>query len=323
MRLEKHVSLLSLANIAIPLSLLCIRHCCAQFCRGSEMSFLSNSRYDLGESGVPPLDRSSTRLLYVSTAKYGGDWHSLLHTHACTEIFYVVGGKGKFRIEELTLSVGVDDMVVVNPNVEHTEVSFNASPLEYIVMGVEGLEFAAGENGDDRYRFIHCGGHENTLYYLRAMINEIERKAMGYDLVCQDLLEVLVVQLMRRTEFSLTSTAPATRSSKECAAVRRYIDSHFKESLSLDMLAEVAHVNKYYLVHTFSKEYGTSPINYLISRRIAESKQLLSDTDHSLSQISHMLGFSSPSYFSQSFRKLVGISPMEYRRQSKQQRASS
>ena len=100
------------------------------------MVFLSNSRYDLGQGGVAPLDRSSTRLLYVSTAKYGGDWHSLPHTHTCTEIFYVVGGMGKFQIEELTLSVAVDDMVIVNPNVEHTEVSFNASPLEYIVMGL-------------------------------------------------------------------------------------------------------------------------------------------------------------------------------------------
>ena len=283
---------------------------------------MSNSRYDLEQGGVAPLDRSSTRLLYVSTAKYGGDWHSLLHTHTCTEIFYVVGGMGKFQIEELTLSVSVDDMVIVNPNVEHTEVSFNASPLEYIVMGVEGLEFAAGESGDDRYRLVNCGaGREGTLFYLRAMHAAIENKAIGYDLVCQDLLEVLVVRLMRRTDFSLAPAASGTRTSKECAAVRRYIDSHFKESLSLDVLAEVAHVNKYYLVHTFSKEYGISPINYLISRRIAESKQLLSDTDHSLSQISHMLGFSSPSYFSQSFRKLEGISPMEYRRQSKLQRA--
>lgn len=284
---------------------------------------MSNSRYDLGKGGVAPLDRSSTRLLYVSTAKYGGDWHSLLHTHTCTEIFYVVGGIGKFQIEELTLSVAVDDMVIVNPNVEHTEVSYNANPLEYIVMGVEGLEFAAGENGDDRYRFINCGGgREDILHYLRAMLGEIEQKASGYDLVCQDLLEVLVVRLMRRTDFSLTPAAPEARTNKECTSVRRYIDSHFKESISLDMLAEVAHVNKYYLVHTFSREFGISPINYLISRRISESKQLLSDTDHSLNQISHMLGFSSPSYFSQSFRKLEGISPMEYRKQSKQQRSS-
>ena len=74
------------------------------------------------------------------------------------------------------------------------------------------------------------------------------------------------------------------------------------------------------MVHAFSREYGISPINYLISRRIQESRYLLSTTDHSLSQIAHMLGFSSPSYFSQSFRKLSGMSPMEYR---KQQRSGS
>ena len=133
-------------------------------------------------------------------------------------------------------------------------------------------------------------------------------------MVCQDLLEVLLIRVLRHTDFSLTVAPAGRRASKECAAVRRYIDGHFKENISLDMLAELTHINKYYMVHAFSREYGVSPINYLISRRIQESRYLLSDTDHSLSQISHMLGFSSPSYFSQSFRKLEGMSPMEYRK---------
>lgn len=282
---------------------------------------MSTNRYEMKQTGASPVDRAATKLLYVSTAKYGGDWHSLLHTHACTEIFYVVGGVGQFKIEELTLPVGADDMVIVNPNVEHTEVSLNASPLEYIVMGVEGLEFAAGEDGDGRYSMVNFhGGREEVLLYLRGMLSEIEHKAAGYDVVCQDLLEVLVIRLMRRNDFSLTPAPPRKRSTKECAAVRRYIDSHFKENISLDLLAETAHVNKYYLVHAFSREFGVSPINYLISRRIQESRYLLSDTDHSLSQISHMLGFSSPSYFSQSFRKLEGVSPMEYRKQKKNEK---
>lgn len=84
----------------------------------------------------------------------------------------------------------------------------------------------------------------------------------------------------------------------------------------------MAHVNKYYLVHSFSKEYEISPINYLIERRVQESCYLLCDTDHSLSQISHMMGFSSPSYFSQSFRKTMGMSPMEYRKKKRAERAS-
>lgn len=279
---------------------------------------MSNNRYEVGGSDFTPLDRSNTKLLYVSTAKYGGDWHSLLHTHACTEVFYVVGGVGQFRLEDLVLPVEPDDMVIVNPNVEHTEVSYNASPLEYIVMGVEGLEFSASEDGDDRYSKVNCRtAREDVLHFLRCMLSEIESKAPGYQLVCQDLLEVLVMRLMRRTDFNLTPAPPRRRSSKECAAVRRYIDSHFKENISLNLLADTAHVNKYYLVHAFSREFGVSPINYLISRRISESKYLLADTDHSLSQISHMLGFSSPSYFSQSFRKLEGMSPMEYRKSTR------
>ena len=102
---------------------------------------VSNDRYELSGGNPSPIDRSVTKLLYVSTAKYGGDWHSLLHTHACTELFYVVGGMGQFNIADRLLPVSTDDLVIVNPNVEHTELSLNASPLEYIVLGVERLEF--------------------------------------------------------------------------------------------------------------------------------------------------------------------------------------
>ena len=79
------------------------------------------------------------------------------------------------------------------------------------------------------------------------------------------------------------------------------------------MLADEAHVSKYYLAHAFKAEYGISPINYQISLRIKESRYLLRETDMSLSQIARVLGFSSASYFSQSFRRAEGMSPLEYR----------
>ena len=200
---------------------------------------MSNKRYEVNTPGVSPVDRDVTKLLYVSTAKYGGDWHSLMHTHACTELFYVVGGMGQFKVAEKLIPVSPDDLVIVNPNVEHTEVSLNASPLEYIVLGVEGMEFAADENGDRRYSaFNFHSGREDILPYLRGMLREIEQKSAGYEVVCQDLLEILVVKLMRHTDFSLTVT-PAQQSSKECAEARRYIDSNFKENISLDQLAEL------------------------------------------------------------------------------------
>ena len=73
-------------------------------------------------------------------------------------------------------------------------------------------------------------------------------------------------------------------------------------------------------LRTFRREFNISPISYLISRRIQESRFLLCETDHTLSQIAQILGFSSLSYFSQSFRRLEGVSPMEYRKRRRGRR---
>lgn len=258
--------------------------------------------------GLPVL-----KLLYVSSAQYGGDWHSAMHAHDCTELFYVVSGTGQFKVEDQLFPVAADDLVIINPNVEHTELSRDNRPLEYIVLGVDGLEFSPSQDGDSRYCVMQFRGQrEDILPSLRSLLREAEEKQHGYELVCQNLMEVLTVRLGRRAEFS---AAPGGQyASKECALVRRYIDSHFKENITLSQLSDLVHINKYHLVHTFSREYGISPISYLISRRLQESKYLLSRTNHSLSQISHMLGFSSPSYFSQSFRRSEKMSPLEYRK---------
>jgi AraC-like DNA-binding protein len=130
-------------------------------------------------------------------------------------------------------------------------------------------------------------------------------------------MEILIIRLMRNTALAIQAESQVTTGNHQCAAVRRYIDLHFKDSLTLEQLSEEAHINKYYLSHAFKREYGISPINYLISRRINESKYLLTETDLSMSQIAQLLGFSSLSYFSQSFRKTQGVSPMEFRQGSK------
>ena len=88
-------------------------------------------------------------------------------------------------------------------------------------------------------------------------------------------------------------------------------------AMTLDQLAGMVHMSKYYLSHSFRKEFQTSPISYLISRRIQESRFLLRETDLRLSQIAQILGFSSLSYFSQSFRRLEDMSPLEYRKQQR------
>ena len=272
---------------------------------------MSNRRYALDFSADGGI-RSKAKLLNVSSAKYGGDWHSIPHAHNYAELFYIVGGDGQFRIEDQVYPVKTDQMVIVNPNVIHTEVSYEAHPLEYIVLGIEGLELTMTQSQAGRYRILDCRGGGDILTCLRHILHETRSAQPGYEIICQAYMEILILRLMRNADFSLTASAPAV--SHQCAAVRHYIDTHYKEPLTLDMLAREAHVSKYYLAHAFKEEYGLSPIHYMISRRIEEGRYLLSETNMSISQISRILGFSSASYFSQSFRNAQQMSPNEYRR---------
>ena len=261
--------------------------------------------------------RGTAKLLNVASSRYGGDWHSVPHTHQHTELFLIISGRGQFLIQDQVYPVDVNNLVIINPNVTHTEISLNAQPLEYIVLGIGGIELATGENSNGQFCILDHFESVEISSCLRNILREMELKNTGYEDICQAYMEILIIRLMRTTSLSVQNELSAVSGNRQCATVRRYIDLHFKESLTLEQLSEEAHINKYYLSHAFKKEYGISPIKYMISRRIDESQYLLAETDLSVSQIAQLLGFSSLSFFSQAFRKSQGISPMEFRQRHK------
>ena len=261
--------------------------------------------------------RGSANLLNVASSRYGGDWNSVPHTHNHTELFFIVSGQGQFLIQDQVFPVDVNNLVIINPNVLHTEASLNAQPLEYIVLGISGIELATSENSNGQFCILDHFESVEISSCLRNILREMELKNTGYEDICQAYMEILIIRLMRNTAMTVQEEATPLSSNRQCASVKRFIDLHFKEPLTLEQLAEEAHMSKYYLSHAFKREYGVSPINYMISRRIDESKYLLAETDLSMSQIAHALGFSSLSYFSQVFRKSQQISPMEFRQSSK------
>ena len=271
---------------------------------------MGNTRYTLQEAGQEEI---ASRLLYVSESIYEGDWPSLKHSHYFAELFYVRGGTGEFLVENDVVPVRPDDLLIVNPHVEHTEISGGGDPLDYIVLGVGGLSFSFGGNGN--YSVHNFRAHrEELLFYFRVILAEMQEKRQKYELLCQNLLEILLIHMMRHVKLSLEAV-PDQKSSPECSKVKRYIDSNFAEEITLETLADKAHLNKYYLAHAFTKYYGLSPMSYLIEKRIQCSKELLESTDHSIAEIAQLSGFSSQSYFSQSFRKACGVSAGAYRKE--------
>ncbi|MEF9940786.1 MAG: AraC family transcriptional regulator [Lachnospiraceae bacterium] len=273
---------------------------------------MSYKRYQLENTGLGKLN---IHLLYITQARYEIDWHSVLHSHHFTELFYVVSGTGNFIVEEDAFSVKKDDLIIINPNVSHTEFGDNQAHLEYIVIGVDGLQFEP-EGSDRQYNYSHRNfqNHSSDIsFYLKMMVQEVKKKEENYETICQNLLESLILYLIRKTKDNVTY-APTNKMTKECRFVEQYLDEHFSEDISLQTLSEMTYMNKYYLVHVFKNYKGKSPISYLIERRIVEAKSLLESSNYSVAKIAHAVGFSSQSYFSQVFRKETNMTPNQYRK---------
>ena len=101
---------------------------------------MSSYRYVLGQGYCPSVqtDSSRARLLYVACTNYSEEWNSTLHTHACAELFFITRGHGVFQVRQERFPVAINDLVVVNTSVPHTETSQHGSPMEYVVLGAEG-----------------------------------------------------------------------------------------------------------------------------------------------------------------------------------------
>jgi AraC-like DNA-binding protein len=97
--------------------------------------------------------------------------------------------------------------------------------------------------------------------------------------------------------------------------VQEHIHSHICENVDIEELADVACITKPYLIRLFKKEFGTSPVQYINSKKVERAQLLLYTTDIPVKEVAYELGFNDHSYFIRMFRKVTGITPQEYRRQ--------
>ena len=93
-----------------------------------------------------------------------------------------------------------------------------------------------------------------------------------------------------------------------------FIHDNLDKKLTLPELASLTQWNMYYFARIFKKYMNDSPYQYLLKARIEKAKTLIITTDSNLGQIALKLGFDNHSHFSQTFRKMVGISPDAYRK---------
>ncbi|MFC5701668.1 AraC family transcriptional regulator [Cohnella faecalis] len=155
-------------------------------------------------------------------------------------------------------------------------------------------------------KLLQIGKLEELLEQIAALGPEGHRSASRFK------QQILFQEAVRQLSASVVTerSTPSTVCAEQAAA---YLRSRYREEITAREMGESLNFHPVYIARCMNKEYGCSPMEYLLRYRIEQSKLLLMQTDYTVARIAEEVGFSQAAYFSSCFHKTEGISPRQYR----------
>lgn len=154
---------------------------------------------------------------------------------------------------------------------------------------------------------------DNVMSSVFARILSLaEEKPCGYEAQLSLALTGILTDILLADSFSAGKTSDADNLASQICS---FLDTHYRDNLSLDDLARHFHLSKYHLSREFKRCTSTSPYEYLLICRINHAKEHLRTSHLSVQEIAAACGFGQTSHFIELFRKYEGITPLAYRKQ--------
>jgi AraC-like DNA-binding protein len=171
--------------------------------------------------------------------------------------------------------------------------------------------------GDDYWTIHKNNYHFQNSLEVASLLNKIisicasnmPLKDILADISLQELI-INIVQLQNRT--TLDNPILTHSNSHPLSYITGFIQSHITEDIKLEVLSEKACMSKSTFYRSFKREYGISPLEYILSEKIKMAKILLSDTNISIKSVSIDCGFNDVNYFIRLFKKMEEITPRQY-----------
>lgn len=182
-----------------------------------------------------------------------------------------------------------------------------------------------GATSREYYKYF-TNNHPNIFYpvnidhigdILRRIIVNTQLKTSFYEATNSGLISALLTEIITVPKHSKKKKLSESSIDKKLDEILYYLQMHFTEDITLENLADMFYISKYYLSREFKKKYGKGVNTCINLFRVNRGKELLRFTDKKIHEISEMCGVADTNYFIKLFKTAENMTPSEYRQKWK------
>ncbi|MFT4938690.1 MAG: AraC-like DNA-binding protein [Paraglaciecola sp.] len=232
-------------------------------------------------------------------------------------LMYCLHGKGELRAENTTSQIKAGDIVVLPKGVPHRYKASKDQPWT-----IYWVHFC----GSDCENFLDYLAIEKQKYIIPLGIHSRLVTSFEYLLECRqtnyDTASFInVANLLRQMLSHIALLGPISRRQQakhqlDLELVHSLMEASVHEKLELETLAKEVNLSKFHFIKKYRELTGSTPVNHFIHLKIKRACDLLDITNKSINEISYAIGYEDAYYFSRIFKKVMGISPSQYRNTS-------
>ncbi|WNS44017.1 AraC family transcriptional regulator [Paenibacillus sp. MMS20-IR301] len=252
-----------------------------------------------------------------------------VHSHDFSELVVILSGSAVHIIEGREYPVTAGQVFLIHSGVSHGYK--NVEDIEYVnvmfqpeellqqpelrlLPGFQALFYIEPFYRQEMYfrgmLSLNAGQLLEATRLLDLILAEHERREDGYRLMVRTYFTALVGMLSR---YYQNSSGGEDNKALRIGEAVTYIEEHFLQPVTLQSMADMAYMSTRQFLRVFTRNYKTTPMDYVIRKRLDYSCTLLRDPDLPVSQVAMDSGFHDQNYYARQFRKLYNCTPTEYR----------
>ena len=254
--------------------------------------------------------------------------------HDYFELVYVYSGSAAYEVEGQLFTVSANDLIVVNGTLFHRLVevqqpTFRAVVLYFhpdVLCATDGsseqaqylMPFLLQDSGFPRVVRSEAGLSGRIFQLIDRIRGELPAVTDEQRLLARTSLEVILVTLINHYNRQFAGAEAFARRQRALERLRPlfdHVEHHYAEQITLAAATAIVKMSKPHFMRCFKRATGQSFDRYLNRFRIAKAQVLLESSDLSIADVGQRVGFCYQSYFGLVFRRLVQLTPREYRKQ--------